>query len=1072
MNDVFKKRLAALNDEQWAAVMYGEGPMLVIAGPGTGKTEMLALRAAYLVFEQAAVRPEEVLCLTFTEVAAENMRARLAGLMGAIGHRVPVYTFHGFASFLFSAYPEYFYGAAVFSAADEIMQIEVLEKIFQALPHGEPLRSEHPEQGFVYLKAARAAISHLKRAGIAPADFKEILTANAVGLAFIAPRMSIFDERVSMALVPKLREFAEACAGYRGNATHAYVPLPHAVAASLEVALDAAHELGKATPISAWKEKWTRKDDGGHRVLRDALYGEKLASLAERYAEYRAHMHGAGKYDFDDMVLDALLALRTNATLRHIVHERYAYALIDEFQDTNDAQMRLAEFLTENLIAVGDDDQAVYRFQGAELSNMLDFRARRPKCAVVSLVRNYRSRQGLIDAARSVIVQGEERLERRMEGLSKELIASFEASETGSVHAISCETPAHEAVWIATEIARLYAEGVKLSDVAVIGRRHADLDLIKAACAKVELPVAYERERDVLQDPVIRQVIMLARFASLLAERRNPEADDLLPDILSFPFWNLPRHTAWDVSVRSDSAHTPWLVTMRAHEEKAVRDAADALIALGVAARTLGVEEALDAVIALMRPVYWSRERLKADPYGYLACLSALRAFLRAVRAHRAGEFVTLKECVAFADLHAKNNLPIFDRSVVSTAMDAVRLTTAHGAKGLEFGVVFVIGCADRIWAAAGRGSLLPFPMNLPITPAGDGDDDRLRLLYVAMTRAKRALYLTSYTKTEGGKESLYARFLDHFEWVSADAPASPTIDDPLPLLSHRSAAPYVGEERALLSRHLEKYRLSVTHLNNFLNVVDAGPQVFFEQNLVRFPQAKSVSASYGSAMHDAMEKTSARLKETGALPTAPELFDFFTVALKHERLSPHDEARTLVRGEKALVAFLTARGDVFAPTDLVEVDFKPQNIVVSGAPLTGKIDRIVMGKDSFIEAHDWKTGKPSQSWEGGDVHERVKLYTYKNQLIFYKLILSHSPAFAGSYRMERGVLDYLEPLKDGRFVELALPITDADVERLTRLIAAVYKKIMALDFPDISKYPKTMDGITAFEEDLLLGTS
>ena len=109
--DAFKARFDALNDEQRRAVMHGEGPLLVVAGPGTGKTEMLALRAAYLVHERGA-RPEEVLCLTFTEVAAENMRARLAGLMGVLGHRVPVYTFHGFASHLFSAYPEYFYGGA------------------------------------------------------------------------------------------------------------------------------------------------------------------------------------------------------------------------------------------------------------------------------------------------------------------------------------------------------------------------------------------------------------------------------------------------------------------------------------------------------------------------------------------------------------------------------------------------------------------------------------------------------------------------------------------------------------------------------------------------------------------------------------------------------------------------------------------------------------------------------------------------------------------------------------------------------------------------------------------------
>lgn len=1067
MERVFEARLAALNAEQRKAVEHGEGPLLIIAGPGTGKTEMLALRTAYLVNRRGA-RPEEVLCLTFTETAANNMRARLSALMGLAGYRVPVHTFHGFASFLMAAYPDYFRGGAEFSPADEIMQAEMLEGIFRDMEHGNPLRAEH-EGAFVFLKPARSTISSLKRAGIMPADFKAVLAANAEGCAYANARMSIFEERAGMALMPRLRDFTAHCAAYPGKAVAGYAPLPHIVAASLGIALDRAEESGKAGPIAAWKERHARKDEAGQRVLRDTLYLEKLGALADCYAEYRERMRAASHYDFDDMLLDALVALRGSVTLRHAVRDRYAYALLDEFQDTNDAQMRLAEFLTPNLVAVGDDDQAIYRFQGAELSNILDFTDARAGCAVVSLVRNYRSRQEILDAARSVIVQGEDRLERHREGLAKNLIAEAADAPSGAVRAALFATPEHEASFVAYEVMRLRDRGASLSSIAVIGRRHADLDAVKAAFAQGKIPVSYERELNVLHDPVVREVLALARFASLLGARRRSEAGELLPVILSFPFWNLPRHAAWEVSVRADKAHEPWLMVMRAHGSPAVRAAADSLIALGTMAKRAGAEEALDAIIAVMRPAYWNPERLKADPYGYLSHLSALKALVRAVRAHKPGRFITLAECVALADLHAKNGLPISDTSLFAGAADAVRLLTAHGSKGLEFETAFVVGCEDRVWAGPVRGSLLPFPMNLPIAPPDGGDDDRLRLLYVAMTRAKSALYLASYRNADGGKEAQTARFLRHMPWKNAEEGDAPAAPDPVaPLAAARNGPPYIAEERAMLAQTLADYRLSVTHLNNFLNVMNAGPQVFFEQNLLRFPQAKSASASYGSAMHAAMEALSNGLKESGAMPDADKLIAFFAAALRKERLSDHDEKLCAKRGEKALRAFHDARGGIFSPSDLIELRFKAENIIVSGVPITGAIDRIVISGGSLLEAHDWKTGKASLSWDAADPREKVKLANYRRQLAFYKILIEHAPGFAGKYRMERGVLDYLEPMKDGRFVELPLAIEASETERLAALISAVHKRIMALDFPDISKYSKDAKGITAFEDDLL----
>ncbi len=1068
MNDVFKKRLAALNDEQRAAVMHGEGPLLVVAGPGSGKTEMLALRVARILSD-GDVRPREVLCLTFTDSAAGNMRSRLTDLVGGVAWRVPVHTFHSFAGAVMAEYPEYFYGGAVFSAADELTQIEVMDSVFADMAHDNPLRSEHPEQGFVYLRAARGAIAQLKKAGLAPDDFSVALTTNAQGIAYANARIGIFDERMGMKVVPRVHEYAAYLRAWAESGPSEYASFPVALADSLDVALEKTDETGKATSLSAWKEKWTRKNDAGVRIVRDGAYEAKLVALADAYREYRARMFARGLYDFDDMLLDVLVAVRAHPALRHALQEKYAYVLVDEFQDTNDAQMRLAGLLSENIMAVGDDDQAVYRFQGAEISNILDFTQRFPGCCIVNLTRNYRSREEILGAARAVITQGEDRLERRLEGLSKELIASGADATGGSVMYISFATPAHEGLWVAHEIRRMIADGADPDGVAVIGRRHADLDVVRAQCAREGVPVAYERERNVLLEPHIRAVIAILRFAVTAGDGNGRDADELLPEILSYPFWLVPRGTMWEISHRAAMGRQPWLAVMKGHEDPAVRALCASLFDVALKAKTESAEQVIDAVVALMRPWYWGEEKLRENPEEYLSFLSALQAFVRAVRAHKPGQFLAAADCVAFVDLHEKNGVPINDRSRLLAARKAVHVLTAHKAKGLEFDTVFVVGCQDSVWAGGQRGTLLPFPANMPLAPAGDGDDDHLRLLYVAMTRAKWVLHMTSYESTMTGKDSLRLRFLAHAPAIAASEPEGDVavLFSPAPTPSGITVS-----EKDLLEGYVAEYRLSVTHLNNFLNVATAGPRVFFEQNLLRFPQAKSATASYGSAMHKAAELLQAGLARTVTLPAPEEFVGFFTAALKRERLSPVDRKLYMKRGEATLRAFYTARSGSFSVSDRSEMRFGDQDVTVAGAPLTGAIDRIVFDGESVAVAHDYKTGKPLTDWEGtGSAHEAVKAHNYKRQLLFYKLLIDNAHDFIGRRVMNAGVLEFMEPRRDGMVAELRLDIREADMERLKLLIEAVYLKIRALDFPDIAKYPKDLRGIIAFEDDLLAGS-
>jgi DNA helicase-2/ATP-dependent DNA helicase PcrA len=404
----------------------------VVAGPGSGKTEILSLRVANIL-QKTDTKPSNILCLTFTESAAVNMRERLSKLIGQDAYRVTIYTFHSFGSDIIGKYPEYFYNGASFSPADKLMQMEVMTEIFNSLPLNNPLKVEHPEQGYIYLESALKAISGLKKTGLMPEEFEQILAENSEFYKKINPLLQVFDDRISEKIYGDIKKLIKELKSFKTEKNNFGVrPLSQIVADSLERALEKCQEDENTKALSAWKEKWIKKDENGKRVFKDFLNVEKLASLSKIYKKYLESMYLKGYYDFDDMLLQTIHCLEKNPVLKYELQEQYQYILVDEFQDTNEAQMRLLRIIADaevnegrpNIMAVGDDDQAVYKFQGAEISNILDFRDSFDGVKIVTLKNNYRSTQDILDVATHVIRKGEERLENVVPEIQKTIVAS------------------------------------------------------------------------------------------------------------------------------------------------------------------------------------------------------------------------------------------------------------------------------------------------------------------------------------------------------------------------------------------------------------------------------------------------------------------------------------------------------------------------------------------------------------------------------------------------------------------------------------------------------------------------
>ena len=395
----FETRYKKLNAAQKQAVDTIEGPVMVVAGPGTGKTELLSMRTANIL-KKTDTLPSNILCLTFTDSGADAMRERLTQIIGQDAYKVAIHTFHSFGTEVINQNSEFFYNGALFKPADELSNYEVLRSIFDELDYTNPLVSKMNNE-YTYLKDTLVAISELKRSGLTSSELLVTLEANdAVFDAFEKQLAGVFAQRINATTLSLLVPIAHAVAEHSELQLPPEVtPYSNVLAISLAHAIDEAQETNSTKPITKWKGQWLEKDETGSFVFKSRKKQSKLRAIAAIYDSYLARMQEAELFDFDDMILQVVHTMETQPDLRFNLQEKYQYIMVDEFQDTNMAQARILHDLTDNevnngqpnILVVGDDDQAIYAFQGADVSNILNFRAAYPVSVRITLTDNYRS---------------------------------------------------------------------------------------------------------------------------------------------------------------------------------------------------------------------------------------------------------------------------------------------------------------------------------------------------------------------------------------------------------------------------------------------------------------------------------------------------------------------------------------------------------------------------------------------------------------------------------------------------------------------------------------------------------
>lgn len=1083
----FNTRYGNLNVNQKRAVDTIDGPVMVIAGPGTGKTELLSMRAANIL-KKTDTLPESILCLTFTDSGAHAMRERLSAIIGKDAYKVAIHTFHSFGSEIINQNGEYFYHGAHFRPADDLATYEIIRTIFDSLDYSNPLASKMNGE-YTHIRDVITAISDLKRSGLTSDELLHILDTGDATLDTIERELSdIFSQRISKNTLERLTPISQKILSLKvPTLPSGITPLVTTLSLSLTYALDDAADSGSTKPITAWKNKWLTKNDNGAFVFKDRARHDKLRTVSYIYFQYLARMQEAQLYDYDDMILRVVHALEVFDELRFNLQEKYQYIMVDEFQDTNLAQMRILANLTNNpvqgdtpnILVVGDDDQAIYSFQGADVSNILTFRTQYPKAVLIPLVDNYRSGEHVLTAARDIITQGSDRLEYHIEELDKTLVAHV--TKTSNVELYEASSLVDERQWLAGTVAREIEQGIAPNEIAVLARRHSEIIALLPYFADHNISVNYERRDNVLDLPPIQLLIQLARFIVLLMEQRIDEADRMLPELLAQPAWRITPNDLWQLSLKAYDGRKRWLDTMETLPT--FQELHRWLTGLPVTAQAESLEQLLDTIMGLptddaeavyTSPLYsyfFSADALEQDPSLYLRYLEGLRTIRTNLRDHQTSENPTLRSFVSFVDLYQQtgNTLTSIHQSA-SFQADAINLMTTHKSKGLEFNTVFIIGATDSSWGEAARGhnALISYPENLPLATVGDSADERLRLFFVAATRAKRHLVISYATMNDAGKALDRASFL--LPMAATIIPKYAVTADEAEQTQHwyKLVTEPNKDLKQLLIPTLEHYKLSTTHLGNFLDITRGGPQGFLVHNLLRFPQAMSPAAAYGSAIHAALQRAHTHLAATGKQRAIEDILHDYETELSTHRLSKLDLEVYSQKGADSLGTFLAARYDTFTVTQKVELNFAGQHSIVDGAHLTGKLDLVDIDTTSkTMTVTDYKTGHPSRNWRGSAEYEKIKLHRYKQQLMFYKLLVEHSRDY-GSYTVDKGLLQFVEPTKDGQILTLEDDFSLEELNEFRQLIVAVWKKIIALELPSVEEYEPSYKGILAFERDLI----
>lgn len=1008
-NAKFLKELAQLNPAQRQAVEQIEGPVLVIAGPGTGKTHILSARIGRILLE-TDTQPYNILCLTFTDAGVRAMRERLLHFIGPEAHRVHIYTFHSFCNNIIQDNPIYF-GATPLEPISELEQVELIQELLNELPALHPLKRGRGNPYF-YLQ-------HLL-------DLFQIMKREHWSVTYMEQQIIAYSQEL-----PNKKEFI-----YQVN-----------------------------------HGKFQKGDLKEAKLEEEQLKMEQLLAAAHLFPIYQKKMKRARRYDYDDMILWVLHAFEKKPALLRRYQEQYLYFLVDEYQDTNGAQNQVLQRLMDfwevpNVFIVGDDDQSIYEFQGARLKNIREFYEKyEAHLQLIVLTNNYRSTQPILDTASGLIERNEKRLLNDLQvlGLQKKLIATHKEFSQLKIQPQIIEFPnrLQEDLSIVQQIETAWQEKFPLNDIAIIYAQHRQIENILYLLEKKGIPYNVKRRVNILNLPIIWNLRLLLQY--LAAEYEQPySGEHLLYQLLHVDFLNIHVEDIASVSIHLVQENVTGQKTWRSVIEEIGQKKLKLHLQEPSAwqAWSAFLSNALEDYRNHSLPVLLERIINRSGLLHFILqhpeqiwLTQVLRTFFDFVRdqTYRYPQ-LNVKGLLDLLKNMENNRIPLAV-SKLTTAEEGVNLLTAHSSKGLEFQKVFIIDCVKDYWEPKKRGGnfQFTFPETLTFSNEEDEMEARRRLFYVSMTRAKAQLHL-SYSQQDRQEKSLQrALFIDEIiqeNTVFSDVQQKTFSDKELLKVQHlllsETEKPIIQPflDKTVVNQLIEDFRLSISSLNTYL----ACSLSFFYQYVLRIPTLQSEAASYGEAMHRALQIYHETMlnRKNKTFPSLNQLLKYFEEEMKrtYRHFSANEFQRRLDMGKQNLTHYYNV---LKTGEKEVKIELNLRQVEVSGVPITGTIDKIEFLTPTTANIVDYKTGKSSTNQLKRADEKNPYGGTYYRQLTFYKLLYeNYRPT---SSIVKQGTIIFLDPSPQGKYKQSSITFNSKDSAFMRNLIKDTYENIKSHQF-------------------------
>lgn len=828
-----------LNKKQQEAVEYLDGPLLVLAGPGTGKTQLLSKKVEYIL-QNTDTDPSMILCITYTEAGAENMKERLRNMIGQAADKIDIMTFHAFGQKILGLYSQFATEPqrSFTEPIEEIIQLKIIEELQANLPNPYLLKDKQQQKNLLSL------IAKIKVSKVSPEELRTIVKQNQQDI-----------EILNKELAPILQDLPDKASGknaYTKLTETVYIPLlkklgelktDQPIVGRIYSLFDvfyekiyslieeqANSEKPSVKNINSFIKKYFSKDNNGIYKFSELASNQRLLELAELYEKYQNYLQEHGYFDFNDMIEMPIKYLEDDIDFRRKIAQNYLYIMVDEYQDTNPSQTRLLELIADeqespSVMAVGDDDQSIFEFQGAKASSLIYFK-NHFNAKVIVLTENYRSTSEILHFSRKIADQLDESfiknetMQRSLhaenqvtEDLKKELTSvrnldilkntpedflfeQISYSATGNKNTDSNQSSQlnksitqktfierHQFInqdaeynWIAERVHQLIQAGTDPSDIGILFPKHKYTTALIPYLRKYpEINLAYERTENILENEQIYELLTLCNFIYQLSEGENPSF--MLPEILSFDFWDIPSE---DMILAVQSIHR--------HKRQALEilqtyldnpyfaDLAAFFAELAKLSLTLPLEFLLDMISGFSPVEITVNQQIKTFTSPFLTFYSkdsySKNTFdfynrLRLLRNHLLSrtkkDKLRLADLIQLVDDYKKTETSITEQTFYRDSDKAVNLMTAHKSKGLEFKHVFLINLTASAWDGSGGPNTLTLPLNLEaVSDARNTPDGKKRLLFVAITRAAKTLTMTNPKYADDSeKENKPLSFLD-----------------------------------------------------------------------------------------------------------------------------------------------------------------------------------------------------------------------------------------------------------------------------------------------------------------------